>query len=86
MTWRVQRNLVGPLLTWFGVNVVCTAAARPVYYKIWLDDPHAVPLNTKVVAVLDESGWWLFGSVTLLLLLFPDGHLPTGAGGGCLWQ
>src|SRR3954452_13605436 len=77
VTWRVRHNPVGPLLTWFGMTVVLIAAARPVYYQLWLDDPGAVPLNTKAVAVLDESGWWLFGSVTLLLLLFPDGHLPS---------
>jgi signal transduction histidine kinase len=75
VTWRVQRNVVGPLLTWFGMNVVYLAA-RPVYYKIWLADRDAVPLNTKVVAVLDESGWWLFAAVALLLLHFPNGRVP----------
>jgi signal transduction histidine kinase len=75
VTWRVQHNVVGVLLTWLGMNVVYLAA-RLVYYKSWLADHHAVPLNTRVVAVLDESGWWLFAAVTLLLLYFPDGRLP----------
>jgi signal transduction histidine kinase len=76
VTWRVQRHLVGPLLTWFGMSVVYVAA-RLVYYKAWLADHHAVPLNTKMVAVLDESGWWLFAAVALLLLYFPTGRVPS---------
>jgi signal transduction histidine kinase len=75
VTWRVQHNLVGPLLTWFGMSVVYVAA-RLVYYKAWLAEQDVVPLNTKVVAILDESGWWLFAAVALLLLYFPNGHLP----------
>jgi signal transduction histidine kinase len=72
---RVRDNVVGLLVTWFGMNVVYIAA-RPVYYKTWLVEHSAVPLNTKVVAALDESGWWLFASAALLLLFFPDGRVP----------
>ncbi len=76
VTWRVSSNAVGPLLTWLGL-IVLYLAARPVYYETWLADRGAVPLDTKVVAVLDESAWWLFAAVALLLLYFPDGRLPS---------
>jgi signal transduction histidine kinase len=76
VTWRVRRNPVGPLLAWFGANAVYITA-RLVYYRIWLADHHAVPLDTKVVAILDESGWWLLASAALLLLYFPDGQIPS---------
>ncbi|MGY2873021.1 signal transduction histidine kinase [Marmoricola sp. URHA0025 HA25] len=75
VTWRVGGNVVGVLLTWVGFGVVCVAA-RDVYEHAWLADPGGVPLSTTAVAVLDESAWWLFAGVALLLLHFPDGRLP----------
>jgi signal transduction histidine kinase len=76
ITRRDSGNVVGLLLAWIGLNVVYLFG-RDVYYRTWLVDHSVVPLNTKVVAALDESGWWLFAAVALLLLFFPDGHLPS---------
>jgi signal transduction histidine kinase len=73
--FRVRANLVGPLLAWVGAIVVFLAA-RDVYCRAWLADPASVPLDSRVVAVLNESGWWLLAAVALLLLHFPDGTLP----------
>lgn len=75
VTWRVDRNLVGPLLAAIGTGVTALAA-RDVYYRTWLADRTAVPLDSTVVAWLDESAWWLFATIALLLLFFPDGRLP----------
>jgi signal transduction histidine kinase len=76
VTRRVRGNVVGLLLTWVGFNVVYLFG-RDVYYRSWLADHTVVPLSTKVVAALDESGWWLFAATALLLLYFPDGHVPS---------
>lgn len=76
VTRRVGGNVVGLLLASVGFDVVYLAG-RDVYYRTWLADHAVVPLNTKVVAALDESGWWLFAAIALLLLYFPDGHLPS---------
>ncbi|MFD4669793.1 sensor histidine kinase [Lentzea sp. NPDC058450] len=73
--FRVPANPVGPLLAWIGAIVVFLAT-RDVYYRAWLDDPDAVPLDPRVIAVLNESGWWLLAAVALLLLHFPNGTLP----------
>ncbi|MFJ5986913.1 sensor histidine kinase [Lentzea sp. NPDC092896] len=73
--FRVRANPVGPLLAWVGAIVVFLAA-RNVYYGAWLADSASVPLDSRVVAVLNESGWWLLAAVALLLLHFPDGTLP----------
>src|SRR4051794_17164080 len=75
ITWRVGGNLVGPLLTCVGFCVVFVAG-RDVYEHAWLVDPGSVPLSAEATAVLDESAWWLFATVGLLLLYFPDGRLP----------
>jgi signal transduction histidine kinase len=75
ITWRVEGNIVGPLLTCVGFGVVFVAA-RDVYERAWLADPGNVPLSAEATAVLDESAWWLFAIVALLLLYFPDGRLP----------
>ncbi|MFI6096434.1 sensor histidine kinase [Lentzea sp. NPDC051213] len=75
IAFRVGANPVGALLTWTG-SIVVFLAARDVYYRSWLDDPASVPLDSRVVAVFNESGWWLLAAVALLLLYFPDGTLP----------
>ncbi|MGW6930024.1 sensor histidine kinase [Lentzea sp. NPDC054927] len=75
IAFRVRANPVGPLLTWVGAILVFLTA-RDVYYRSWLDDPTSVPLDPRVVAFFNESGWWLLAAVALLLLHFPDGNLP----------
>ena len=72
---RVPDNAVGALLGWIGATVTFVAA-RDVYAGIVVREPGALPLDTRVVALLDESGWWLLVAVALLLLYFPDGRLP----------
>ncbi|RZU18998.1 histidine kinase/DNA gyrase B/HSP90-like ATPase [Kribbella rubisoli] len=72
---RVPRNAVGALLTWVGATAVFLAS-RDVYFSVVVSDPGRLPLNSRVVAWFDESGWWLFVAVGLLLLYFPDGRLP----------
>ncbi|MFS8096803.1 histidine kinase [Lentzea alba] len=72
IAFRVHANPVGPLLTWVG-SIVVFLAARDVYYRTWLDDA-SVPLDPRVVAFLNESGWWLLAAIALLLLHFPDGR------------
>lgn len=70
---RVPGNPVGALVAWIG-GIVVFLAARDVYYTAALQSD--LPLDTRVVALLDESGWWLLIAVALLLLYFPDGRLP----------
>ncbi|WP_432881071.1 sensor histidine kinase [Kribbella sp. CA-245084] len=72
---RVPRNAVGALLTWVGATAVFLAS-RDVYFSAVVSDPGRLPLDSRVVAWFDESGWWLFVAVGLLLLYFPNGRLP----------
>ncbi|MEV6235334.1 histidine kinase [Lentzea sp. NPDC051838] len=76
IAFRVRANPVGALLAWVG-SIVVFLAARDAYYRAWIDDPTEVPLDPRVVAFLNESGWWLLAAVALLLLHFPDGTLPS---------
>src|ERR1700754_374737 len=73
---RVPRNVVGALLTWVGVTALFLAS-RDVYFSAVVSDPGRLPLDSRVVAWFDESGWWLFVAVGLLLLYFPDGRLAS---------
>ncbi|MEV5966193.1 histidine kinase [Kribbella sp. NPDC051952] len=73
---RERRNPVGALLSWIGASAVFLTA-RDVYFSVVVSDPGQVPLDSRVVAWFDESGWWLFVAVALLLLYFPDGRLPS---------
>ncbi|GAB2673533.1 sensor histidine kinase [Kribbella swartbergensis] len=63
-----REGVVGALLGWIGAITVFLAA-RGVYYNA-----DGVPLDTRVVAWLDESGWWLLAAISLLLLYFPNGR------------
>lgn len=69
---RVPHNVVGPLLALVGAILV-GLVARDAYYRSALE--HDLPLDTRFVALFDESGWWLLVAVSLLLLYFPDGRL-----------
>lgn len=71
---KVPGNLVGPLVAWIGAIVVFLAA-RSLYYALAVEE--GLPLDSRVVAGLDESGWWLLIAVALVLLHFPDGQLPS---------
>ncbi|WP_329002851.1 histidine kinase [Kribbella sp. NBC_00709] len=73
---RVPRNAVGALLTWVGATAVFLAS-RDVYFSAVVSDSGRLPLDSRAVAWFDESGWWLFAGVGLLLLYFPDGRLPS---------
>lgn len=73
---REPRNPVGAILGWIGAIVVFLAA-RDVYYSVVVNDPGRLPLDSRVVAWLDESGWWLLVAVGLLLQYFPDGRLTS---------
>lgn len=76
VTWQVSRNAVGPLLACCGL-LTTLLVTREVYYRAWLDDHALVPLDSQVIAWLDESAWWLLTVVALLLLFFPTGKLPS---------
>ncbi|MEV8375288.1 histidine kinase [Kribbella sp. NPDC056861] len=73
---KVPGNLIGLLLTWAGA-ITTYLATRYVYYAVVVADPGKLPLDNRVVALLDESGWWLFIAVALVLLHFPDGRVPS---------
>ncbi len=75
VAYRRPDNPVGALLTWVGAIVVFLAA-RTAYAEIWVHRPDAVPLDARVVALFEESGWWLWTAAALLLLYFPDGKVP----------
>ncbi|WP_433161635.1 sensor histidine kinase [Kribbella sp. CA-247076] len=63
-----REAVVGAILTWIGAIVV-SLTARDVYYSA-----DGVPLDDRVVAWLEESGWWLLAAISLLLLYFPNGR------------
>jgi signal transduction histidine kinase len=71
---RQPANPVGAILGWIGVIAVFLAA-RDVYYNAVVHEPGRLPLDSRVVAWLGESGWWLLVAVAFLLLYFPTGQL-----------
>jgi hypothetical protein len=71
---REPANPVGAILGWMGATALFLTA-RDVYYNAVVHDPGRLPLDSRVVAWLEESGWWLLVAVAFLLLYFPNGQL-----------
>ncbi|GAA1549632.1 sensor histidine kinase [Kribbella lupini] len=69
-----REPVVGVLLCVIG-GLVAFLGVRSAYYDVVVAEPGRLPLDSRVVAWLDESGWWLAVAVALLLLYFPDGRL-----------
>ena len=76
VAWRVPDNPVGVLLTWAGGMVVFFSAHGRLLH-LRRPRPRWVASRQPGRAVLNESPWWLFVAVALLLLYFPDGRLPS---------
>jgi signal transduction histidine kinase len=70
---RVPDNPVGVLLTAIG-TMATLLHCRSAYEAVAL--AHGLPLEPRVIAWFEESGWWIFAMAGLLLLLFPTGRLP----------
>lgn len=73
---RQPRNAVGPLLTLVGL-VSCTVAATDVYGAAVQRQPGGLPVADVVVSVLQGAWVWLYVPAALLVLVFPDGRLPS---------
>jgi hypothetical protein len=70
---RVPDNPVGVLLTAIGV-MATLLQCRSAYEAVAL--AHGLPLDPRVIAWFEESGWWILAMSGLLLLVFPTGRLP----------
>jgi len=71
---REPANPVGAILGWIGA-IALFLTARDVYYNAVVHNPGRLPLDSRVVAWLEESGWWLLVAVAFLLIYFPTGRL-----------
>jgi signal transduction histidine kinase len=72
---RAPRNVVGMLLVLVGLGVAWTAA-REIGWRLLAQHPDTAATLNWLVAVLAESSVWLFATLALLLLYFPDGRVP----------
>ena len=71
-----QAEVVGALLALVGVTLGFTAAREGLWEVLGRHQGTARSLNW-LVALLAESSIWLIAAIALLLLVFPDGHLPS---------
>ncbi|GAA4048666.1 sensor histidine kinase [Nonomuraea soli] len=74
---RLPANAVGLLMVWLGCGVV-VLTVRDLYWNTLAREPGALPpMGEVATAVLKEAGIWPICAAALLLLLFPDGRLPS---------
>lgn len=70
---RASGNVVSALLAWYGFEIVAFVS-RELYYGAAAQGE--VPISGLAVAFLRESAVWLYVTVALLLVLFPNGRVP----------
>ncbi len=68
--------VVGLLLTLLGLLVAITQAKEVGWQVLAVRPDTALRLNW-LIAVLQESAWEVVGCAVLVLLYFPNGHLPS---------
>jgi signal transduction histidine kinase len=76
IAWRRPRNVVGMLLTLVGLTVLLTATRDVGWWYLAQRQPEKLPSLDWLAALTDQSATWIFVTVALLLLYFPDGTLP----------
>jgi signal transduction histidine kinase len=67
---------VGALLSLVGLAVSATVT-REIAWQVLDARPDVARRLDWLVAVLNEGAWWVLVAVALLLVYFPDGHLPS---------
>src|SRR5688572_1238191 len=73
---RQPHNLVGPLLTLVGFTGALNVARDVTWWYLAERRPQALPTLDWLAALTDQSAAWVFVTVALLLLYFPDGKVP----------
>ena len=72
---RQPRNVVGMLLTLVGFTVSITALRDVTWWYLSEVRPQALQDLDWLIALTDQIAAWIFVSIALLLLYFPDGRL-----------
>jgi signal transduction histidine kinase len=73
---RRPRNIVGLLLTLVGLTVALTLFRDVGWWYLAERRPQALPSLDWLAALTDQSAAWIFVTISLLLLYFPDGKVP----------
>jgi signal transduction histidine kinase len=71
-----RQGVVGVLLTLVGLTGAVNAIRDVGWWYLADQRPGALPSLDWLAAVADQSAAWLFVTIALLLLYFPDGRLP----------
>ncbi len=75
ITRRPNGSVVGLLLGLLSLSVALVVA-KEVWLR-WLAEDGDPPGSAWLVALSAENAWWVLCTFGLLLLYFPDGHLPS---------
>lgn len=76
IAYRRPYNIVGLLLVLVGLTEAVTAARDIGWWYLAQRRPQVLPSLDWLAAVTDQSAVWVFVTIALLLLYFPDGRLP----------
>ena len=75
---RQPRNAVGWLLSALGLSVALTVVASEYAIRGLLRAPGSLPAAALAAWLQSwQLGWWFAAAVALLLLVFPNGRLPS---------
>src|SRR5688500_17992482 len=76
ITRRQPRSPVGALLALVGLTLALNVTRDIGWWYLAERSPQSLPSLDWLAALTDQSAAWIYVSVALLLLYFPDGALP----------
>ena len=85
VAWHQPRNAIGWLMLGAPVVLLLTLASQVYVHKAYRAGGHALPVVGPVALIFAQQFFVFFVAFPLIILLFPDGRLPSSRWRWALW-
>jgi hypothetical protein len=85
VAWHQPRNTIGWLMLGAPVALLLTLASQGYVYQVYRAGGHALPVLGPATLIFAQQFFVFFVAFPLIILLFPDGRLPSPRWRWALW-